>query len=129
MYGQRIAAAKDSLPSDVTAARVDDHVGARHERSLAGGEEEAASASSSGFPSLSIGVQLIMYPSGIAAFLDLRSWLCGNLKLGLLFQVFQCGSSHTGGAQTLRSTPDAGCPAVREEWNGTSGYGGACVEA
>jgi hypothetical protein len=88
---------------------------ARHERRLAGGQEEAASARSSGFPSLSIGVQL-MYLSEIAAFLDLRSRLCGNPKLGPLFQLFQCGSSHNGGAQTLRSIPDAGYPAVREEW-------------
>jgi len=101
MYGQRITAAKD--------------VGAGRERSLAGGEEEAASASSSGFPNLGIGLQLI-YPSGIAAFLDLRSWLYGKFELGTLFQVFQCGFSHTGGAQTLQSTPDAGCPAIREEW-------------
>lgn len=67
--------------------------------------KRVVSAGSSGFPNLSIGVQLTCL-SGIAAFLDLRSWLCGNLKLGLLFRVFQCGSSHTGGAQTLlRSKP------------------------
>ena len=69
--------------------------------------KRVVSAGSSGFPNLSIGVQLTCL-SGIAAFLDLRSWLCGNLKLGLLFRVFQCGSSHTGGAQTLRSNSDAG---------------------